>query len=104
MKCLHTFLILALMYAPAYAGGFKDACMVNAGSALAETTCACQEKLAESTLNAQEFKAITASLAGQKSDYVTAINEMTEEQASQFHNKLRVLSDAVDEKCPVLSQ
>ena len=104
MKRSICFLILALLTAPAQAGAFKDACMDSAGSALAETTCTCQEKLAESTLNATELKAITASAAAKKADYVAAINEMTEEQATQFHNKMRALSDAVDAQCPAFAQ
>ena len=98
-------MILVLSAASAaQAGAFKEACMANAGSALAETTCTCQEKLAESTLNASELAAITARALDKKADYVAAINAMTEAQAAQFHDKMRVLSDAVDEKCPAFAQ
>ena len=103
-RSLFVMILVLLSASAVQAGPFKEACLANAGSALAETTCACQEQLAESTLNASELAAITARALDKKADYVAAINAMTEAQAAQCHDKMRVLSDAVDEKCPAFAQ
>ena len=104
MKHAASWFLLILMAVPAQAGAFKDACMASAGSALSETTCTCQEKLAETTLNPAELKAIIASASDKKADYVAAINAMTSDEASNFRDKVRDLSDAVDAKCPAIPQ
>ena len=87
-RSLFSMIMVLSAASAAQAGAFKEACMANA----------------ESTLNASELAAITARALDKKADYVAAINAMTEAQAAAFHDKMRVLSDAVDEKCPAFAQ
>ena len=102
MLRLVPFVILAglVWCAPARAGEFAEACVSSAGGAASQPSCECQEKLAQSMLNAQEMAAIIASANDKKTDYVAAINAMNETQAADFRKKLQDLAEAVDAKCP----